>query len=305
MSPLNQATNLLVLLGPTASGKTRLGVELAQYIGGEILSADSRQVYQGLDIGSGKDLQEYGETPYHLIDIVRPGYEFNLFDYQQHFFAAFSLVQSRGKLPVLVGGTGLYIDAVINDYDLVAVPENTELREELASLNLEQLTDRLQSYGLPLHNTTDLKHRPRLIRAIEIAASRDAGSSAVAEHVKPQIKPLVFGIRFPREELRKRITNRLRSRLEEGLIEEVEKLYEQGLSMETLDFYGLEYRYVARFIAGKLNRNDMFQKLNSAIHQLAKRQETWFRRMERRGTIIHWLDGQQDLMAQARSILDG
>lgn len=303
MIHLHKPYNLLAVLGPTASGKTRLGVELAKLLGGEILSGDSRQVYRGLDIGSGKDLEEYGKIPYHLIDIVEPGYEFNLFEYQQHFFKAFSLVQARGRLPILVGGTGLYIDAVINSYELSAVPENSALREELSRLNHDRLIERLKTYGTQLHNTTDLTDRSRLIRAIEIAENSREVTVTTGERDKPSIVPLVLGIKFPRPELRRRITQRLRTRLDNGLIEEVERLHQRGLSFDTLDFYGLEYRYVAQFVTGKLNRNDMYQKLNSAIHQFAKKQETWFRRMEKRGTSIHWLDGTRNLCAQALPIL--
>jgi tRNA dimethylallyltransferase len=303
MSYLKQPFNLLVVLGPTASGKTRLGVELARLLDGEILSADSRQVYRGLDIGSGKDLEEYGETPYHLIDIANPGHEFNLFEYQQHFFEAFSLVQSRNRLPILVGGTGLYIDAVVSGYELAAVPKNSALRQELAGVSHDDLVNRLQTVHAKLHNTTDLTDRSRLIRAIEIA--ENSGKETVrAESVQPSVLPLVLGVKFPRAELRKRISSRLKARLDNGLIEEVEMLHEQGLSFEALDFYGLEYRFVSRFVAGKLNRNDMYQKLNSAIHQFAKKQETWFRRMEKRGTNIHWLDGQKNLLAEAQPVLE-
>jgi len=295
---------LLVVLGPTASGKTRLGVQLARLIGGEILSADSRQVYRGLDIGSGKDLDEYGKVPYHLIDIVDPGYEFNLFEYQRHFFEAFSVVQSRGRLPILVGGTGMYIDAVVSSYELAAVPQNSTLREELSELTHDHLVERLRSVQPQLHNTTDLTERSRVIRAIEIAENGSKDSIPAAAKEQKSVVPLVLGVKFPRTELRERITSRLRDRLDNGLIEEVEALHSQGLSFETLDFYGLEYRFVSRFVAGKLNRNDMYQKLNSAIHQFAKKQETWFRRMEKRGTTIHWLDGQKDLLAAAKPLLE-
>jgi len=304
MNDSKQQINLLVVLGPTASGKTRLGVQLARLFGGEILSADSRQVYRGLDIGSGKDLGEYGEVPYHLIDIVDPGYEFNLFEYQKHFFEAFSLVQSRGRLPILVGGTGMYIDAVVSSYELAAVPQNSALREELSELTHDHLVERLRSIQSELHNTTDLTDRSRLVRAIEIAENGSKDSIPAVEKEQETVLPLVLGVKFPRTELRKRITGRLRARLDNGLIEEVETLHSQGLSFDALDFYGLEYRFVSRFVAGKLNRNDMYQKLNSAIHQFAKKQETWFRRMEKRGTTIHWLDGQQDLLSQAQPVLE-
>ncbi|WP_432822399.1 tRNA (adenosine(37)-N6)-dimethylallyltransferase MiaA [Trichloromonas sp.] len=288
--------NLLVILGPTASGKTRLGVAAAGALNGEIISADSRQVYRGMDIGTGKDLAEYGEVPYHLIDIVDPGYEFNVFEFQRRFFDTFADIHSRDRLPVLVGGTGLYLDAVLKGYRLVAVPENPELRRQLAELDNEQLTARLTSLRPQQHNTTDSLERERLVRAIEIAEGETAASAKLPP--LPELHPLVFGVQWARTILRQRITARLKERLEQGMIEEVERLHRDGVPFETLEFYGLEYRFVAQFLKGELNRNDMMQKLNSAIHQFAKRQETWFRRMERQGTAIHWLDGAGDPLRQ-------
>ena len=284
--------NLLVLLGPTASGKTHLAVQAARQLDGEIISADSRQVYRGLDIGSGKDLEEYGSTPYHLIDIADPGYEFSLFDFAQAFSRAFSEIKSRNRLPILCGGTGLYLDAVLQGYELVKVGENKVLRQELELLPLSSLQKRLQSLRPDQHNSTDLEDRSRLIRAIEIAVGEKLATARPLE--LPDLKPRVFGLRWPRELLRKRITQRLRQRLEQGMIEEVEGLHKAGVSWETLDFYGLEYRFISQYLQGQLNRNDLFQKLNSAIHQFAKRQETWFRRMERQGVVIHWLEGDAD-----------
>ncbi len=284
--------NLIVVLGPTASGKTRLGVEIARALNGEVISADSRQVYIGMDIGTGKDLQEYGDTPYHLIDLFQPGHEFNVFDFQRLFYRCFEEISARGVLPVLVGGTGMYLDAVLKGYRLVAVPENPQLRHELEGLSVEDLSHRLQILRPRQHNTTDLQDRARLVRAIEIAEG-EASASATLEPA-PEIRPLIFGVRWPREVLRQRITSRLKQRLQQGLIEEVESLLLQGISHETLDFYGLEYRFVAQYLRGEIPRNDMFQKLNSAIHQFAKRQDTWFRRMEKQGTPIHWVDGNRD-----------
>ena len=269
--------NLLVVLGPTASGKTHLAVQAARQLNGEIVSADSRQVYRGLDIGSGKDLDEYGPTPYHLIDVVDPGYEFSLFDFAHAFSQAFSEIRNRDRLPILAGGTGLYLDAVMRGYELVAVRENRALRQELELLSLDALRERLQALRLEQHNTSDLNDRSRLLRAIEIAeGEQQADARPLA---LPQLTPRVFGLRWPREVLRQRITRRLRERLEHGLVEEVANLHAAGVSWETLDYYGLEYRFVAQHLQGLLNRNDLFQKLNSAIHQFAKRQETWFRRM--------------------------
>jgi len=283
------STNLVVVLGPTASGKTALGVRLARENNGEIISADSRQVYRGMDIGSGKDLDEYGDTPYHLIDIVDPGYEFNVFEFQQAFCAAFNAIHQNNRLPFLVGGTGLYLESIIEQYQFTHAPINEVLRKTLADKTHEQLVQCLIELNPTLHNTTDLIERARVVRAIEIAdAERNAPSPTKA---LPKINPIIFGIKWSREELMQRITLRLKQRLEQGLIEEVAQLHEQGVSWETLHFYGLEYRFVAAYLKGEINRNDMYQKLNSAIHTFCKQQEKWFRRMERKGTKIEWLDG--------------
>lgn len=288
--------NLLVVLGPTASGKTHLAVQAARRLNGEIISADSRQVYRGLDIGSGKDLDEYGTTPYHLIDVVDPGYEFSLFDFAHAFSQTFSEIRGRGRLPILAGGTGLYLDAVLRGYELVAVSENRALRQELERLSLDALSERLLGLRMEQHNSSDLNDRSRLIRAIEIAEGEQQTDARPL--FLPQLIPQVFGLRWPRELLRQRITRRLRERLDHGLVEEVAKLHADGVSWETLDYYGLEYRFVAQHLQGQLNRNDLFQKLNSAIHQFAKRQETWFRRMERQGVAIRWLGGEGDPVAE-------
>jgi tRNA dimethylallyltransferase len=291
--------DLLVVLGPTASGKTRLGVELARRLSGEVISADSRQVYRGMDLGAGKDLAEYGEIPHHLIDIVPPGSEFNVFQFQRRFLAACDDIRTRRRLPVLVGGTGMYLDAALGGTLLLEVPENPALRDELDRLPMEALAERLLLLTPRLHNTTDLLERPRLIRAIEIAAFE-------AEHPPEPLPPLpscIFGIRWERETLRKRITVRLRERLDQGMIEEVAQLHSAGVPWEKLEFYGLEYRFIARHLQGELSRNDMFQKLNSAIHDFAKRQETWFRRMERNGTVIYWLDGAGVPLEEALAII--
>jgi len=298
--------NLLVILGPTASGKTHLAVQAARHLNGEIISADSRQVYRGLDIGSGKDLAEYGETPYHLIDIIDPGCEFSLFNFVQEFKRAYDEVVSRGSLPILAGGTGLYLDAVLRGYDLVKVEKNLSLRQELEDLELDNLVERLCKLRPELHNTTDLTDRERLTRAIEIA---EGEKQPVAEPIDwPDLSPRVFGLRWQRDVLRQRITRRLRERLDHGMIEEVEGLHAAGVSWETLDYFGLEYRFVARYLQGMFTRNDLFQKLNSAIHQFAKRQETWFRRMQRQGVDICWLDAEQDpvtdLLAACQDVIE-
>lgn len=289
----------IVLLGPTASGKTRLGVALARELNGEIISADSRQVYRGMDIGTGKDLAEYGDVPYHLIDILEPGEDFNVFLFQKLCFAAMDEIRARNRLPVIVGGTGLYLDAVLRKYRMVEVPDNPDLRRELADFSPEDLAARLLAVNPHLHNTTDLLDRDRLLRAIEIAEYEQSHEPEPL----PEIRPIVFGVRWERSVLRQRITTRLKERLAAGLIEEVAELHRQGVPYETLEFYGLEYRFVARHLKGELNRNDLFQKLNSAIHDFAKRQDTWFRRMERQGTEIHWLDGAGRPLQEALAIV--
>lgn len=299
MSPLY---NLLVVLGPTASGKTQLGVQLCQKLGGEVISADSRQVYRGMDIGTGKDLEDYGNTPYHLVDIVDPGYEFNLFEYQRQFFATFSRITRRGKLPVLVGGTGLYLDAVLKGYHLTEVPRNPELRTELDRLTTEELTARLIRTKPKQHNNTDLVIRERLTRAIEIA---EGEKNPPPERLPPLpiLQPVIFGTSWEREHLKNRIEERLRDRLEQGMITEVENLHKSGISYVVLESFGLEYRFVAWYLQGKITRNDLFQQLYSAICKFAKRQTTWFRRMERQGTRIHWLEGNDSPLEKALEIL--
>jgi len=291
------AFNLLVILGTTASGKTKLAVDLARCLNGEVLSADSRQVYKGLDIGSGKDLAEYQEIPYHLIDIVEPGYEYNIFDFQRDFIKAFEEVSARNKLPILAGGSALYVDSIIKGYRLVEVPENLQLRDELSSFTHDSLVERLKELKPNLHNTTDLIDTKRLVRAIEIAEGEKNTPENVAYF--PQLSPFITAIDWNRDTVKKRITLRLKERLEQGLIDEVEQLNKQGVSWETLNFYGLEYRFVAQYLQGQLTKNDMFQKLNSAIHLFSKKQSTWLRRLEKNGTKIHWLDGNQPILEQA------
>lgn len=282
----------IVVAGPTASGKTALGVQLAALLDGEIISADSRQVYRGLDIGSGKDLREYTlrgrSIPYHLIDIADLSMEYSVFHYQQAFYSAYRDICGRGRLPVIVGGTGMYLEAALSAYQLQRTPHNAALREELALLNDESLITRLKSLRSTLHNETDLGDRERLMRAIEIAEySRDHPPLPA-----PEIRTLNLVIMYPPAVLRERIAVRLRERLESGLIEEVEELHSGGVSWERLQSLGLEYRYTAEYLQGFIKtRNDLFQKLNSAIAQFAKRQRTWFRGMERRGFAIHWLAG--------------
>ncbi len=282
--------NLLVILGPTASGKTRLGVELASLAGAEILSVDSRQVYRGLDIGSGKDLDEYvvdgKNIPYHLIDIVDLDIEFSVFDFQKRFFETFESLQQRGTPAIAVGGSGFYLEAVLKAYRMVDVPPDEDLRSELQSLSLEELGQRLEKLR-EVHNTTDLEDRERLIRAIEIAEYTARHEPEPA----PEIDALVLGVRWDRIVLRRRIRDRLTARLRGGLVEEVEHLHSSGVSWEKLSFLGLEYRFVSEYLKGEIrNSNDLKQKLGAAICGFAKKQETWFRRMQRRGVVIHWID---------------
>ncbi len=294
-------SNLILVLGATASGKTRLGVELAQLLQGEIISADSRQVYRGLDIGSGKDLDEYGDTPYHLIDIIEPGEEYSVYQFQRDFVQAFQTIEQHSKLPILVGGTGLYIDAVLDGYRFVQVEENQALRAQLAVLETAELQQYLLKLKPEQHNTTDLVDRKRMVRAIEITVAEQAGTGKAQE--LPKFTPTIFAICWPREVLRQRISSRLSERLEQGLVAEVEGLIKQGVSQEVMEYLGLEYRFVSRYVLEQLNFNDMQQKLNSAIHQYAKRQETWLRRLEKKGHTIHWLDGEQCPLSQALTVL--
>ena len=292
--------NLLTILGPTASGKTRLAVALAGELSGEIISADSRQVFRGMDIGSGKDLHEYGSVPYHLIDILDSGEEFSVFSFQRLFLEAFADIAARGRLPLLCGGTGLYLDAVLRGYRMLEVPEDHSLRTGLECRSPDELAAILQNLRPQQHNTSDLLERSRTIRAIEIARFEQNRPEPDVEW--PDIRPLIIGIRWERSELRRRITERLRLRLDRGMIEEVQRLHDNGVPWERLDYYGLEYRYVGAFLQGELKRNDMFQKLNSAIHDFAKRQENWFRKMERNGVVINWVEGAGDPLAEARDI---
>jgi tRNA dimethylallyltransferase len=285
--------NLIVILGTTASGKTKLAAHLARDLKAEIISADSRQVYRGMDIGTGKDLADYVvdgvPVPRHLIDIVEPDYEFSVFDYQCLFYQCFSEITARSVLPVMVGGTGLYIDAVLRGYRMLPVAEDCRLRAELEQEETAVLIKRLMALHPVLHNTTDISDRRRIIRAIEIAEhSRINGTEN--EFAAPSINPLVIGIRWERDVIRRRITNRLRERLEAGMIEEVKNLHDGGISWGKMNEFGLEYRYVGLFLQGEINYEEMFRILETRIHQFAKRQETWFRRMERQGAMIHWLE---------------
>ncbi len=296
--------NCVVVLGPTATGKTGLAVRLARRFSGEIISADSRQVYRGLDIGSGKDLAEYGDVPYHLIDITDLRSEYSVFNFQRDFRMVFDDITARGKLPIIAGGTGMYLDAVIRGYELVEVPVNEVLRAELESLSIDELASRLTGLKEDIHNKTDLLERPRLIRAIEIAEyKRDlAGNDGHAAETRSSIRPLILGVRFPRSELRARIRARLEARMAEGLVDEVRLLHESGASWERLERLGLEYRHAAEYLQGKIpSEREFLESLYVAIGQFAKRQETWFRGMERKGVEIHWIDSGDP--AQAESLV--
>lgn len=288
---------MITILGPTASGKTSLAAALAADIDAEIISADSRQVYRCMDIGTGKDLEDYNvnnkHINYHLIDIVEPGTKYNLFEYQQDFFDAYNDVVSRKKIPILCGGSGLYIEAVLNGYNLVAVPENRILRDTLESKSLDELTEILiqlkKDNGANMHNSTDVDNKKRAIRAIEIETYYKTNSQVKECHY-PKIKSTIFGIDIGREERRRRISERLKQRLNSGMIEEVKVLLEKGVTPQDLIYYGLEYKFVTKYIIGEISYEEMFRSLEIAIHQFAKRQMTWFRGMERRGFIINWID---------------
>lgn len=293
--------NLIVVTGPTASGKTGFAAHLAYKIHGEIISADSRQVYRGMDLGTGKDYQDYivhdQRIPYHLIDIREPGYKYNVYEFQEDFVLAFKQILSRDKMPMLVGGTGMYIDAVIRGYTLVSVPANINLRNDLEKLTLEELVALLKDMKPDLHNTTDITNKKRTIRAIEIADFYR--TNPVTMHEMPEIRPIIFGVQNDRETRRKYISERLLARLNNGMIEEVEELLKK-VSAEDLIFYGLEYKYITLYVTGKLTREEMIKRLEIAIHQFAKRQMTWFRKMERAGTKIHWLEGQWSISEKIR-----
>lgn len=297
--------DLITILGPTASGKTPLAAALASRLDSEIISADSRQVYRGMDLGTGKDLADYtvaGKTiPYHLIDIVDPGYKYNVFEYQRDFLQAYQSVRERGKLPILCGGTGLYLEAVLKGYRLIPVPENPELRNRLSDKSLDELTRILSSYK-KLHNSTDVDTVKRAIRAIEI--EEYYLTQDVEERSFPTINSLIIGVDIDRELRREKITRRLKQRLDEGMVDEVRQLIAGGVSPDDLIYYGLEYKYLTLYAIGELTFEEMFHQLEIAIHQFAKRQMTWFRGMERRGFTIHWIDASLPMEQKVGSILN-
>ncbi|MCP4133211.1 MAG: tRNA (adenosine(37)-N6)-dimethylallyltransferase MiaA [bacterium] len=280
---------LIVLCGPTASGKTSLGVSIAERFGGEILSIDSRQVYKGMDIGTGKDLIEYKNIPYHLIDIADPSESYTLYHFIDDFYAAYRKIEARKNLPVAVGGTGLYLEAVLKQYRIPNVPENRELRKELKQEEKEVLKNRLNELNSRLYSETDLSSKMRIIRSIEIALYSKDHEVIFAGENPPQIIPLLFATAWPRKELVERIDLRLNDRIKEGMIEEVEELLKKGVAPEKLILFGMEYKYITEYITNKINYTTMIRSLSTAIHRLAKRQMTWFRGMERRGFTIHWI----------------
>lgn len=283
--------DLITILGPTASGKTPLAAALANRLNSEIISGDSRQVYRRMDLGTGKDLVDYvvdgNEVPYHLIDIVEPGYKYNVFEYQRDFLKAYEEITAKGKLPILCGGTGMYIESVLKGYRLLPVPENPELRVSLEGKSLEELTRILEGYK-KLHNSTDVDTCKRAIRAIEIEEYYKQQPPEYREF--PSLKSLIIGVDIDRELRREKITRRLKQRLDEGMVDEVRGLLAEGIPAENLIYYGLEYKFLTQYAIGEISYDEMFLQLETAIHQFAKRQMTWFRGMERRGFTIHWLD---------------
>ncbi|MBM6779941.1 tRNA (adenosine(37)-N6)-dimethylallyltransferase MiaA [Bacteroides mediterraneensis] len=297
--------DLITILGPTASGKTSLAAALAARLKTEIISGDSRQVYRKMDLGTGKDLSDYVvdgyQVPYHLIDIVGPGYKYNVFEYQRDFLTAYEDMRSRGLLPILCGGTGMYLESILKGYRLLPVPENKELRERLSSKSLAELTEILSHYK-KLHNSTDVDTVKRAIRAIEIEEyylTQDVNARSF-----PEIHSLIIGVDINRELRREKITRRLKKRLEEGMVDEVKSLLAEGIHPDDLIYYGLEYKYLTLYAIGKLSYEEMFHQLEIAIHQFAKRQMTWFRGMERRGFQIHWINAESPIEENVKLIVD-
>ena len=296
--------DLVTILGPTASGKTPLAVALAYRLDAEIISGDSRQVYRRMDLGTGKDLADYvvdgKRIPYHLIDVVEPGYKYNVFEFQRDFLQAYDDIRQRGVLPILCGGTGMYIESVLKGYKLLPVPENPELRASLADKSLDELTTILAGYK-KLHNSTDVDTVKRAIRAIEI--EEYYRQQPVSAREFPAINSLVIGVDIDRDLRRTKITRRLKQRLDEGMVDEVRALLDAGIPAEDLIYYGLEYKYLTLYAVGQLTYDEMFHQLEIAIHQFAKRQMTWFRGMERRGFNIHWIDASLPMEQKVEEIV--
>lgn len=301
---------MITILGPTASGKTSLAAALAARIDAEIISADSRQVYRGMTIGTGKDLDDYRQgdrlIPYHLIDICEPGTKYNLFQYQQDFHLIYNNIVARGMRPILCGGTGLYIESVLKGYALSPVPQNQALRDKLADKSLAELTEMLEDLKRRnhsvMHNRTDVDTAQRAIRAIEIETYNL--EHPTDNRTLPPIDSVIIGVDINREERRRKITQRLKQRLEEGMVDEIRQLLDRGISPENLIYYGLEYKFVTEYVIGKTSYEEMFRQLEIAIHQFAKRQMTWFRGMERRGFTIHWIDALDPMDSKVAQIMD-
>jgi tRNA dimethylallyltransferase len=297
--------DLLVITGPTASGKTALAAAVAEKVSGEIIGADSRQVYREMNIGTGKDYNDYivngKKIPVHLIDIVDPGYKYNVFEYKKDFIETFQDIKSRNKFPVVCGGSGMYLDSIVSDYNLLEVPPDEEFRNELEKKTMDELITILSSYK-NLHNITDIDTRKRAIRAIEIERYYASIPKPEAENLS--YRSVVTGVKYDRETRRIRISQRLKDRLSNGMIEEVQTLINKGVAVETLIYYGLEYKFITLYLTGKMSYDEMFCRLEVAIHQFAKRQMTWFRGMERRGIKIHWLDGAMPMEEKVGKILD-
>ena len=297
--------DLITIIGPTASGKTPLATALADRLDTEIISGDSRQVYRRMDLGTGKDLADYTiegrSVPYHLIDIVEPGNKYNVFEYQREFLKAYETIVDKGKLPILCGGTGMYLESVLKGYRLFPVPENPELRASLEGKSLQELTLILEGYK-KLHNSTDVDTAKRAIRAIEIEEYYKQQPPEYREF--PALKSLIVGVDIDRELRREKITRRLKQRLDEGMVEEVRGLLAEGISAESLIYYGLEYKFLTQYAIGELTYEEMFHQLETAIHQFAKRQMTWFRGMERRGFVIHWLDATLPMEEKVERIIN-
>lgn len=296
---------LVSILGHTAGGKTRFAACLAERIGGEVISADSRQIYRRMDLGTGKDYGDYlvhgRQVRYHLLDIHEPGYEYNVYEFQKDFLRVFHEIRERGRIPVLCGGSGLYIEAVLRGYRLIRVPVNHSLRQELELKSMKELSRMLAGFR-KLHNTTDTLNRKRLLRAIEVETYYSEHPGLESDY--PVLDPLLIGISFDRETRRARISQRLRQRLESGMVEEVRALLDEGISPQKLTYYGLEYKYITEYLTGRTTMEEMTVALETAIHRFAKRQMTWFRKMERSGMVIHWLDGDMPMEEKLEAATD-